>query len=144
MKIQNLPRGLRNNNPANIRKNYANNWKGMSELQSDISFVQFTSLEYGLRALMKLLINYQKNYLLYSVHDIISRYAPCNENDTSSYVQFVLNFLRQNCPRYWINSQGAWFYENKCQLFLLVRAICKMESNYDPSEALLEKSYSML
>ena len=49
-----LPRGIRNNNPLNIRRG-KDQWKGMAEAQNDRAFVQFKSLDYGWRAAFYLL-----------------------------------------------------------------------------------------
>ena len=81
-------RGLRNNNPGNIRHS-ASNWQGTAGAQTDTSFVQFISPEYGIRALTKLLQNYQSRYGLNTVRDIINRWAPPVENDTGAYVAYV-------------------------------------------------------
>ncbi|MDE9591255.1 structural protein, partial [Xenorhabdus bovienii] len=58
-----MTRGLRNNNPGNIDHNPANKWQG--QLPHDLSiekrFCRFESPEYGIRALIKLLINYHGN-----------------------------------------------------------------------------------
>lgn len=147
MKIQNQSRGLRNNNPGNIRRNYANNWKGLSDVQSDISFCQFISLEYGIRALMKLLLTYEKKGYN-TINTIIPRYAPSSENDTNSYISFVVSFFKSQNFGYCNPDIPLNFSSSiigcPSGLSFLVRAICKMESNYDPSELLLAKSYSML
>ena len=45
-----LPRGIRNNNPLNIRRTAKDQWKGLRAQQTDASFCQFESLEYGWRA----------------------------------------------------------------------------------------------
>ena len=50
------PRGIRNNNPLNIRK--GNNWQGEISPQSDKEFEQFESMTMGVRAGMKILRNY--------------------------------------------------------------------------------------
>ena len=71
----NATRGLRNNNPGNIRKS-ATAWQGLSPTQTDASFFQFISPEYGIRALATILGTYMKNYGLVTVSDIISRWAP--------------------------------------------------------------------
>mgnify|MGYP003533551919 FL=1 len=42
-------RGIRNNNPLNIRLS-ADKWQGMREEQTDKAFVQFKSMAYGYRA----------------------------------------------------------------------------------------------
>lgn len=84
-----LPRGIRNNNPLNIRRS-KDQWKGLAEQQKDRSFWQFKSLEWGWRAAFYLLTRtYYHKYRLYTIRGIISRWAPSCENDTSSYVQNV-------------------------------------------------------
>ncbi len=81
------PRGVRNNNPGNIR--HGEKWQGLSENQTDGSFCIFSSPEYGIRALAKILMNYQKKYGLRDVRSIINRFAPPCENDTESYIYSV-------------------------------------------------------
>lgn len=82
-----FPIGIRLNNPGNIRLNDIE-WDGMTRLQRDI-FVRFQTPEYGLRALSMLLINYKDMHGLTTVYEIINRYAPAGENDTSAYVRDV-------------------------------------------------------
>lgn len=77
-------RGERNNNPGNIR--HGSKWQGLSAQQTDPSFCQFVSPEYGIRAIYKLLQTYQKKYELNTVESIIDRYAPPNENNTVGYI----------------------------------------------------------
>ena len=84
-------RGIRNNNPGNIRK--GETWLGLSQFQTDASFATFVSPEYGIRALARILSNYQSVYGLYTVRDIINRYAPPSENSTTDYVKFVSDYL---------------------------------------------------
>ena len=84
-------RGIRNNNPLNIRK--GNNWVGESESR-DNEFETFSHHKYGFRAAAKLIRNYQKRYGLNTVSLIIGRWAPPNENDTGNYAQFVANQLK--------------------------------------------------
>ena len=49
-----LPRGIRNNNPLNIRRS-KDQWQGMKKEQTDSAFCQFENLAYGWRAAFKLL-----------------------------------------------------------------------------------------
>lgn len=42
-----VPRGLRNNNPGNIRLS-KDKWQGLRERQEDKEFFQFVSIEWGL------------------------------------------------------------------------------------------------
>ena len=89
------PRGIRNNNPGNIRHS-GSQWQGMAAQQTDPAFVQFVAPEYGIRALAKLLINYATRDGLNTVRQIISKYAPSNENDTDAYAQAVARALGVN------------------------------------------------
>lgn len=85
-----LPRGLRNNNPGNIRRT-GEHWQGEvpeSEV-TDRTFEQFRTMAYGYRALMKLLRNYRRLYGCQTVADMIDRWAPPVENDTKAYVAAV-------------------------------------------------------
>lgn len=85
------PRGERNNNPGNIKRN-AIQWEGMSADQTDPVFVVFDDATYGIRALGKLLQKYAERGLL-TVHQIISTYAPGSENNTAAYIAAVSNAL---------------------------------------------------
>ncbi len=82
------PRGIRNNNPGNIRHSSAK-WQGMAAQQTDANFVQFITPEYGIRALSVLIGNYYTKNKLDTVRKIISRYAPSSENNTEAYAQAV-------------------------------------------------------
>lgn len=86
-------RGLRNNNPGNIRIS-GSGWAGKvpRPQNTDGSFEQFAELRYGFRALILLLKNYMERHGLRTVRGIVSRFAPPNENQTETY----------------INSMAAW------------------------------------
>ena len=85
---QKTPRGLRNNNPLNIRRNSIR-WKGMKEEQKDKDFVQFKSMLWGYRAAFKIMQTYVNKHHCKTLHDIISRWAPPSENNTKAYEKFV-------------------------------------------------------
>lgn len=85
------PRGLRNNNPLNIRRSKSN-WLGEVDSlggQRDTAFCQFSRLYYGYRAAGKLLQAYQVKYKLYVLDKIIGRWAPPCENNTRAYAARV-------------------------------------------------------
>lgn len=84
----NTSRGLRNNNPGNIRKNNIV-YPGEVVPSRDDSFKQFKSMAYGYRAIFVLLYTYQKKYHLHTIAEIISRYAPAIENHTEAYINAV-------------------------------------------------------
>ena len=84
-----LPRGIRNNNPLNIRRS-KDQWKGLSRAQGDPSFCQFETLEWGWRAAFYLLTRtYYHKYRLYTIRTIIRRWAPASENNTEAYISNV-------------------------------------------------------
>ena len=83
-----MSRGLRNNNPGNIRLG-AFKYKGEKTKSSDSSFRQFESMEWGYRAMFVLLHTYAQRYRCRTLRDYISRYAPPSENNTEAYIRRV-------------------------------------------------------
>ena len=83
------PRGLRNNNPLNIRRTKGASWIGLSSVQSDAQFCQFVNMEYGFRAAFMLLKKYYYNHHLVTIRQWIDRWAPPTENETSKYADMV-------------------------------------------------------
>ena len=65
-----IPRGIRNNNPLNIR--IGNTWLGEVADPSDPSFEQFVSMQYGVRAACVLLRRYIRHYKRQTIQAIIS------------------------------------------------------------------------
>ena len=72
-----VARGIRNNNPGNIRIGI--NWLGRVVPGKDLSFIEFRTMPFGVRALYIDLINKHKSGLR-TVQDIIYKYAPPSEN----------------------------------------------------------------
>ena len=84
-----IPRGIRNNNPLNIRRS-KDKWKGMRAVQSDAQFCQFESLEWGWRAAFWLLTRtYYHKYRLFTIRAIVTKWAPAIENNTKAYIANV-------------------------------------------------------
>ena len=81
-----MPRGLRNNNPLNIRHS-ADRFQG-EIAGTDKSFKTFSSLAYGYRAGFVILGTYL-SHGLNTVEKIITHWAPSTENDTESYIAHV-------------------------------------------------------
>ena len=81
-------RGIRNRNPGNIDRT-SDHWLGMSADQSsDSRFVVFDEPVYGLRA-MAIILKKRLAAGQNTVDEIISRWAPGNENDTDAYIESV-------------------------------------------------------
>lgn len=82
-----ISRGLRNNNPGNIRLD-GTDWQG--EVPSkDKSFKTFKTMAWGYRAMFVTLNTYQTKHKLRTIREMIGRWAPPNENNTENYVSAV-------------------------------------------------------
>lgn len=87
------PRGLRNNNPGNIRLTRTV-WAGQIIPGTDRSFCQFQTMAYGYRAMLMTLRNYRRKHGCSTVADFIRRWAPPIENDTAAYIRSVCRTLQ--------------------------------------------------
>ncbi len=127
-------RGLRNNNPGNIRKGDA--WQGMAADQPDPDFVTFVSIEWGIRALAEVMQTYYYSHNLRTVRQIITRYAPPGDsNNTDAYVTDVADRLGVG-PSDQINVMA--------RLPDLIHAITHHENGMDPlSDAQVLKGIQM-
>lgn len=117
------PRGLRNHNPGNIR--HGDDWLGLCCVQTDKSFCQFESAEYGIRALCRVLLTYQRKYGLMTVQGMISRWAPPSENDTDAYVASVSSAMS-------IDKDQSFSIKDFVKASRFVRAIIRHENGKDP------------
>lgn len=85
------PKGIRNNNPGNLRYVASIPWTGQTG-DDGTGYAVFDSAEHGVRALGRQLQTYAGRGLT-SVREIISTYAPSNENDTAAYISAVAGEL---------------------------------------------------
>lgn len=123
-----IPRGVRNNNPGNIR--IGDNWQGLAPMQEDGSFCQFSDAKYGIRALAYLLLkSYHIKRGLNTVRKIINRWAPPSENDTASYVMQVAKAMQ-------VGADEAIDLTKEFALAGLVAAIIKHENGAQPYSGL--------
>ena len=84
-----ITRGIRNNNPFNLRKT-SDPWQGLSAVQDDADFFKFDSSLYGIRAGVHTLLTYQDKEGLNTINQIIARFAPPSDNnDTAAYAADV-------------------------------------------------------
>lgn len=117
------PRGIRNNNPLNIR--HGDPWLGATREQPDPDFVTFESPAYGFRAAARLLLNYQEKYGLTSVNAIVGRWAPPSENDTGAYANAVAKEMG-------VRPADAVSLRDGKQLLAMLRAMCRHENGECP------------
>lgn len=140
------PRGLRNNNPLNIRKS-TDKWLGLSPTQRDTAFFQFVDLPYGYRAAGKLLQNYQRLHELYNLNGLIARWAPASENNTKAYVARVARELSTQAGRIINGETHLDLIHNKELLRKTIIAMHIVENGLRPTASQLEaldKGLSML
>lgn len=122
-----VTRGIRNKNPFNIR--YSNNsWLGKVRTnKKDKQFEEFRELDYGLRAGVQLLRGYiSRGYD--TIPSIIKRFAPPTENNTSAYVNYVLD-TTGIAPDSHIRCNSLEFYK-------VCAAVCAYESKFEFSKDL--------
>lgn len=129
-----IPRGIRNNNPLNIR--VGNVWLGEVKNPTDPLFEQFNSMEYGLRAGFVLLRRYIRHYKRQTIEDIISSWAPSNENNTKAYIDTVVKVSG-------IPSNRILHYSDKESMCKLVDAMCFVENGKHVSMEKITKGYDL-
>lgn len=129
------PRGIRNNNPLNIRK--GNNWQGERHPQTDPAFEEFQSVEMGLRAGFIIIRNYMKTRPPHdTLRKIITRWAPTNENNTAAYIKTVTE-------KSLVNPDERLKFTDKNKLCRIVAAMCFVECGQTISFGRIENAYEM-
>lgn len=118
------PRGIRNNNPGNIRLG-PSRWRGQRAAQEDAEFVEFDAPVMGLRALMRLLLVYHLRHGLDTVESIVNRYAPPHENATDHYAHNVARMLG-------VKRTEALDLKSPALLARFARAIVRQENGRPP------------
>lgn len=134
------PRGIRNNNPLNIRK--GSNWKGEKYPQDDKSFEQFESMQYGIRAGFIILRNYITGYngltqRFNTIEKIISRWAPATENDTRAYIAQVERLTG-------IPSRLRISFSQRSFMVAIVDAMIRVECGQPVEKSIIESAYDMV
>lgn len=132
MKQVTIPRGIRNNNPLNIR--IGNVWLGEVKESTDNEFEQFISMFYGLRAGFILLRRYINRYHLTTIRLIISRWAPATENNIVKYVDTV-------CRLSGMQPDTQLTYTSEEQMVSLVDAMIFVECGQHIDRATILKAY---
>ena len=129
---QPVPRGIRNNNPLNIR--IGNVWLGEEPNPTDPDFEQFVSMFYGLRAGFVLLRRYINHYHRTTVPAIISAWAPSSENNTTKYIDTV-------CRISGLSPDEQLNFFNADQMIRLVDAMVYVECGQHISEQHIRDGY---
>ena len=134
------PRGIRNNNPLNIRK--GNTWYGERHPQLDRDFEEFQTIELGIRAAFKLMRNYitgfcGKSTKFNTVRLLIRRWAPPTENATQRYIDFV-------CDKVGIDQNKVIWFNDRALMIGICRAMAFVECGQWIDVAKFETAYDLL
>lgn len=135
MASKSVPRGVRLNNPMNVKRSGAwQSWDGVSAQQPDPIFASFDTPERGIEFGSQVLLGKQVKYNLRTVAKIIGDpahgYAPASENNTSEYVATVSKALGVS------PTQPLDLVRDRPLFDKLVNAVLAVESGhwkYDPA-----------
>lgn len=129
-----IPRGIRNNNPLNIRVS-KNKWVGKVKASTDPAFEQFAHMYLGIRAGFVILRNYIKKYKRNTIRKIVSAWAPSIENNTAKYIETVAKTSG-------IGKDDIIQFEEREKMIRIVSAMIKMECGaWLVGENEIEKGY---
>lgn len=134
------PRGIRNNNPLNIRKGC--NWYGERFPQVDRDFEEFQSMELGIRAAFVLLRNYitgfsGRSFKYNTIRKIIRRWAPPTENATQRYIDFV-------CKQVGKDQNEVIYFSDRTTIITMARAMAFVECGQWIEPTKFQTAYDML
>jgi hypothetical protein len=125
MANDNVPIGIQNNNPGNLRQAYG------SKFPTNIKngYAYFPSLCDGVEALSKLTYDYYVSHGLRTLPKFVERYAPASENDVMQYIHnmvLILNINPLRVDTYDIGLSDPW------NAMMFMRAIIRCECGLKP------------
>lgn len=130
----NTPRGIRNNNPLNIR--IGNTWFGEVCNPTDKYFEQFSEMRYGVRAAFILLCRYIERYKLNNIAKICTRWAPKSENDTIKYIETVSKVSG-------IDVTQRLKFDDRMTMMNLFKGMCTAENGCVIDDSDIEAGYEL-
>jgi hypothetical protein len=119
------PRGIRNNNALNIEYSVRTQWQGLDAPPSDGRFARFVEPQWGLRAGIIILRNYQKRGLV-TLLQMISTWAPPHENNPDSYAGSVARVMG-------INPHDVVDLNNKALVIKMLKGMVRVECGPPPT-----------
>ena len=135
-----LARGLRNNNPLNIRKGIK--WQGLSSPPDDGAFAKFESMTWGARAALVLLRNYvsganTSHRKFDTLNKIIGRWAPPSENNTNAYILRVAHSAG-------INPYEKIEASDRSKIIGIAAAMAEVECGVKLDKAIFESAWDLI
>lgn len=135
MEEKHEPRGIRNNNPLNIRYVEKNQWLGRVKDKKDPQFEEFVMMFYGYRAAFLIIFKYMVLYNLRTPFQICARWAPIGDNNNpSAYAKFVCN--RMGCG---LNDE--LIFGDPCKMIRLASAMTEMENGKEVDWIIIRQGY---
>jgi hypothetical protein len=138
------PRGLKINNPGNIRQLPGDVilYKGQVK-SSDPAFMEFSAMKYGFRAMASLLYNYIHSKGLNTIGKIINTYAPAaDKNNPVSYAAFVAKNSGVSGTE--ILTKEDFLQPNgDPNIKKIMRWMARVEQGQMPNEADLQEGYDL-
>ena len=131
-----MTRGLRNNNPGNIRISGIK-YQGEIQPSKDKSFKQFSSMPYGYRAMFVILRTYYVKHGLKSISQMIRRWAPANENNTVAYINHVSAWSG-------IHKDATLEITSKGMMCAVVAAMSRVENGTKANGTDVQKGWDLL
>ena len=130
-----LPRGLRNRNPGNIRRAPVR-YKGEVRPSRDPDFKEFESLAWGYRAIFVLLDTYRTRYGIDTLRGMISRWAPPSENRTGAYLRTVVR-------RSGVDPDAEIDTRDGPTMTRIAAAMARVENGVEPDEAEIAEGWRL-
>ena len=136
------PRGIRNNNPLNIRLS-KDRWQGQiapslsGRAGGEASFCQFQTMQYGYRAAFKLLKTYIEKHHCRTIRFIINRWAPPNENNTNAYLRRVVEISG-------LNPDAVIRFKDKQTMTDLAYAMTIVENGTAVEKQIIAEGYDLM
>lgn len=132
-----VSRGIRNNNPLNIRKSSVA-WQGKLVESSDPSFEQFKSMEWGIRAGLVNIRTYIKKYRCDTISTIIRKWAPASDgNNTAAYIDAV-------CKKTQLPANKRLKVTDKNLICMLVWAMIQVECGQEVGMGKIENAWALI
>lgn len=129
------PRGIRNNNPLNIRYVERNRWQGRVRHKRDLQFEEFDQMYWGYRAAFLILFKYMTLYNIRTPFQICARWAPIGDNNNpSAYAKFV-------CNRIGCRLNDELNFRDPLQMIRLASAMTEIENGKEVNWTIIRTGY---
>lgn len=132
----NTPRGIRNNNPLNLRRS-SSLWLGRTTTVTDLEFETFMTMTFGIRAAMINARTIIRRNTACTVAKLITVWAPPAENNTEGYLQAVCD-LAHVSPLHLLDFKDEW------TICRVLWAMARVENGVEVPYKYFENAYRML